>query len=213
MNDLATSTMNGCVQDQLAEGGDKPELDLPVPVPLSWDLEHIHDRVAPVGWKPVTWKMIKEVLLCTFCAVVYGFSFTALEPFYQWPPVGDGFENGTEAEDFNSTRLSIPLEYVLTDEESFECNGTWFYKNGTGPLFDLEDDQYVLTDGLFGSLMRTMGTYWGIAIFLFVAFTVVQLYFGRYNELLGIVKFKEAEGEDGHVRLQPIAFSFVFTIM
>jgi hypothetical protein len=168
--------------------------ELRAPRPLSWDRRNLHTQVADPGWQnKFNWKMVSQVGLSVMYAIIYGVSFSGLNPYYEWT-----LESGETGE--------VTLESVLTDEDSFVCDNTTFYLNGTGPLVP---STTVVIDNGFYDVLQSMGEYWGISIAFFVLFVIARLYSGKYNQLLLLVKFRK--GEDGEVK--PAKLSLAYTIM
>ena len=95
------------------------------------------------------------------------------------------------------------LEVVLTDVESFECQNSTWYLNGTGPLYNATVDFQMATDDLH------LGPYFGFCVFIVVIFTLSRLFSGRYNQLLLLMKFKKNNSGD----IEPVKFSVAFTII
>ena len=173
--------------------------DLTAPSPLSWKRKDINTQVVDPGWQnKFNIRMIVQVRLSVMYAIVYGLSFTGLNAYYEWP-----LEPGTTT---TTTGPEVNLESILTDEEYFACEDTTFYLNETGPILYQSN---VVYDSTTHNLLTLMGTYWGISIAFFVAFIIVRLYFGQYNQLLLLVKFKK--DKDGKVK--PVKLSFAYTVM
>lgn len=105
---------------------------------------------------------------------------------------------------YPSDRMHGTLEVVLSDEESFYCNGTTYHLNNTGPLKGQTGEYTTNMDDL------NLGPYIGFAIVGIVIFIVTRLFKGRYNQLLMMVKFREEEisGE-----IVPVKLSIAFTVL
>lgn len=169
--------------------------DIRAPRPLSWDRRNLHVQVADPGWKnKFNLKMVVQVGLSVMYAIIYGISFTRLNPYYKWPLTMD-------------STGEVVLESVLTDEEAFVCEGTKYFLNETGPILDSATK--VVYSNSTHELLLIMGQYWGISIAFFVIFIIARLCSGRYNQLLLLVQF--GKDEDGEVK--PAKLSFAFTIM
>jgi hypothetical protein len=182
------------VADVLPDADEDKLADLLVPVPLSWRLKDVNVQVAEKGWQnKFNKKMAVQLLLTIMYAVIYGVSFIGINAYYQWP--------------LEMSTTEVYFKSVMTNEENFECEGTTFYLNETGPL--VYNNQYLYDSVSSTEILQNLGYYWGISIAFFVIFVITRLYSGQYNQLLLLVKFKEDEAGT----LKPVKLSFAFTIM
>jgi hypothetical protein len=188
--------------------GERPDgvsLDDAQVKPLSWKYSDIDNQVGDKGWQnKLTFKMVVQVALSIFYAIVYGLSFIGLNPYYEWP-----LDSSSTTSTTTTGALQVGIISALTDEKYFTCQDKTFFLNETGPLMNYDEESIVYDDGTY-DVLKNLGIYWGISIAFFVAFVISRLYSGRYNQLLLVVKFKLSE--NGAV-VKPIKLSFAYTLM
>jgi hypothetical protein len=197
------------VSNNSEEGVDRPEeVRSKPPVPLSWKFKDINEQVVPQGWKPFSKKMYFQLLASAIYATVYGMTYSKVNAYYEWPQK----DYYADMELYFTPDPIVAIERILSGDEMIFCDGKQYYKNGTGPIFSSQNETtYDIQTGI-SDFVDIMGPLWGLVIFLFIAFTTAKLYYGKYNQLLGIVKFKEVTRQ-GVVEIIPVKFSFAFTIM
>jgi len=201
----------------------KPEQH--APVPLSWKAKNVNAQVAKVGWKPLNKKMIFRLAMCAFYAASYGYTYgTRTDWFYAWP-LEDG--NGTVVSmDHNPTMnidntnvvVEVVLEGFLTNgKEVYTCDNRTYFLNETGPIPNLVNDagcDMSIEEDMAAGILYVIVPLIGVMIFFFILFIMIKLYFGKYNQLLGLIKFKEFKNRGTHeVSWKPDKFSFAFSIM
>lgn len=155
--------------------------DVRAPKPLSRRISDVDDQVGEKGWKEkLNIRMVVQVGLSIFYAIIYGLSFVGLNAYYAWPLEEEPTSTST------TTTWKVGINSILTDEESFECQDKTFYANETGPLVTYESSSIVYDNGAY-DLLKSMGVYWGISIAFFVAFVIFRIYSGQYNQLILLV--------------------------
>jgi hypothetical protein len=188
--------------------GERPDdvsLDDAQVKPLSWKYSDIDNQVGDKGWQnKFTIRMIVQVALSIFYAIVYGLSFIGLHPYYEWP-----LDSSSTTSRTTTGSVQVGVISALTDEEYFTCQDKTFFLNETGPLMNYDEESILYDDGIY-DVLKNMGIYWGISIAFFVAFVISRLYSGRYNQLLLVVKFKLSEND---AVVKPIKLSFAYTLM
>lgn len=197
-DDLQPNLNNNDLVDDVSEDDVRPP-----PSPLSRNISDINAQVGIKGWKAkFNIKMIVQVVLSIFYAIVYGISFAGLNPYYAWPLDQDSTSTTTR------TTWTVGINSILTNEEYFQCEDKTLYANETGPLVSYESTYNIVYDNGASEILKSMGAYWGISIAFFIVFVIIKLYSGKYNQLIYVVSFKE---DDNGVK--PAKLSFAYTIM
>ena len=201
----------GDVCPPLHEDLDRPDL----PGTIVWDLDNISDVFAARGLQgKIRPYMILQLCLSVYYAVVYSADFSNLNAYYTWTP-GIPPINASNIDIFNRSMYRSTIYYIVSTDYEIECNGTFFYRNETGPLYDTS--YYNATDGIVRfndiSMYESVGIFWvlwGLLLIAVVSFVTTRLYVGKYNQLLYLVSFKQDKKEN---KLVPVKLHIGFTIL
>jgi hypothetical protein len=182
--------------------------DHPEKLDRFWDLSGLDKRYADNGFsnKLSSW-MFVQLALAIFYVVAFSITMAQSESYYIWPPLDE--------EDL----LTGDAPIVRTEELLFECNGHIYYQECYGPKYssgnyydpnrkDYCDDP----ESTYAGLVTTYSIFFGLMILTFVAFCYHRIYYGFYNELSGLVKFKKNDTGGGGFVYKPVKFAVAYSL-
>jgi hypothetical protein len=147
--------------------------------------------------------MFIQLFLAIFYAVGFSVTLAQSNNYYIYPPI--------DPEDDMTGDAPI----IRSQELSFQCNGHTYYKECQGPGYENGYNYDPTCDEPASSYESTVIAYsifFSLMIISFVGFCYHRLYYGFYNELSGLVKFKKKVSEDGQVIYKPVKFAVAYSL-
>jgi hypothetical protein len=178
---------------------------------LSWGLDDINKQVGHVGLQGKFTKaslsaMGMQLATVVYYALMWSLMLQRFNSYYMWDAATDDAASGSQGSSLSyyPSGNIHELESVMTDVESFECNGTVFFLNGTGPYGNMTTH---MTNSSLDDI--SIAQFAVILVPCILIFIFSRLYFGYYNQLLLLVKFRKDESG----QIVPVKFSVAFAIL